>query len=481
MTKCAFGKILLRGAFEPIWPFGTELYARMLYLESGSKQTLLIALDTSCTSQPEANRFRAALSAETGIPADNIWYHELQIHAAPFSDTMTGSTIDELVRRISAETKAMIARAVPFHCRVAEAEVGTRFSMNREQYVEGLGNVTVFAGLQYDETGKPYTQDPARMNIGDYKPELPVFQQPIYFDNPVDSKAYLFVFTDEQERVLGTLSRFAAHPDVAVLFESKEAPCEHMYHYHFDWPGYLSEKLEKAFQAPSMYLNGPCGNLLTKKGWDGLDAYEDADRECRRIGEALADALLERYQQKTVSLGDPDHFRTTLFTIPLPMRDTFPKSYDDLPLLRQKAAALFDQIEAAKAHHAPAYQVKRLIDDQLRYELDDYGLRSYLIFDEETLRRHTVNVTIPVLELGDYLFIGVPGESLVDMTLWLRSAFTGVKTIPIDQVNGYFNYMATPATLTFGGYTYWCSWVSRDTVPLLKEGIWNAMEKWQQE
>ena len=64
------------------------------------------------------------------------------------------------------------------------------------------------------------------------------------------------------------------------------------------------------------------------------------------------------------------------------------------------------------------------------------------------------------------------------MTMWLRSTFTGVKTIPVDQVNGYYNYMATPRSLTLGGYTYWSSWVSRRSIPLLKEGIVREMEEW---
>lgn len=76
------------------------------------------------------------------------------------------------------------------------------------------------------------------------------------------------------------------------------------------------------------------------------------------------------------------------------------------------------------------------------------------------------------MKFAGYLFVGVPGESLVDMTLWLRSEFTGVKTIPVDQVGGYFNYMATPHSLTLGGYTYWSSWVNRETIPTLKRKIY---------
>jgi len=119
-----------------------------------------------------------------------------------------------------------------------------------------------------------------------------------------------------------------------------------------------------------------------------------------------------------------------------------------------------------------------MIDNRWRCMQDSVTIDSCLIFTDDTLGCETLEVTVPVVQLGDYLFIGVPGESLVDMSIWLRSTFTGVKTIPVDQVNGYYNYMATPASLTHGGYTYWSSWVNRESIPVLKEGIVREMEKW---
>lgn len=76
---------------------------------------------------------------------------------------------------------------------------------------------------------------------------------------------------------------------------------------------------------------------------------------------------------------------------------------------------------------APA-QVKRLIDDRWRVghipqliRGEEYG------FTEQQLAAHEVTVCVTALRFGGYLFVGVPGESLVDMTLWLRSRFSGAK------------------------------------------------------
>ena len=476
MAKCCFDKIPLRGIFEPIWPFGTELYARMLYLESSNTKVLLVAMDSLCTSPDETARFRSGVSEHTGIPTNNIWYHELQAHAAPDSLTLLGENMDRLVERASEKVLSMIAQAVPYHCEVAEADVGTRFSMNREQYIHGLGGVTIWNGLGFDEEGRAWTNDPSIMLLRGYQPDLPALKEPVYFDNTVDSKAYLFVFRNEQENVLGVLSRFAAHPDVAVLFEHRNV--EHNYHYCFDWPGYMTEKLEKAFSAPGMYINGPCADLATKKVWDDVVNYETAAAECKRIGEELADALLARYQQKHAALGNPDHLRAAMFTFELPVRDDFPKSLAALQKQLDQLPEMDVGIQEAIDKKVPAYQIKTMIDNRWRCMQDKVTIHDCVLFNDEKLAKSTLPVTVSVMQLGDYLFVGVPGESLVDMTMWLRSTFTGVKTIPVDQVNGYYNYMATPRSLTLGGYTYWSSWVSRRSIPLLKEGIVREMEEW---
>ncbi len=474
MARCSFGKISTRGLFQAKWPYGTDLYGRMLYLASGGQKALLCAFDFLGTFPADAARFRRGVSLRTGIPAENIWYHELQVHAAPSGPELTGEVMEGLIERTAEEALRLMERAVPFSCAVAEADLGARHSMNREQYVAGLGGVTVWSGMSFDERGRPYSQNPDIMLLRGYHPDLPVFDRPIYFDNPVDQKAYLFVFSDESGKVIGTLSRFAAHPDVAVLFELRGVSDQ--YRYNFDWPGYLSEHLEEAFHAPSLYLNGPCADLSAKKGFEGMDTYEACAEEARRIGRAIAAELLDRFQKKRVTLGNPDRFRCATFSFQLPMRDNLPYSRAEMPdrdsAVRQADSALENAIEG----HWPAYRIKQLIDDRFRAATDDSMILEICGFDDETLGRHTVSVDVAALALGDYLFIGVPGESLVDMTYWLRAAFSGVKTVPVDQVDGYYNYLATPTSLTLGGYTYWSSWVTRDSIPLLKEGILREME-----
>lgn len=480
MATCSFGKISLRGTFPEYWPFGTELYARLLYIHANDTEVLIAAMDLGDTHRAETAQFREALSAATGIPADHIWYHELQIHAAPGADIITGEVIDNIVAKMAPEVEAMKARAVPFTCEVTEAYAGTKFSYNREQYVHGLGGVTVWAGLKYDEKGRAYSQDPGRMLLRGYEPDLPVFDKPIYFDNPNDPLAYLFVFKNEAGDIIGTVSRFAAHPDIGVLFESHHVSD---YHFNFDWTGYLSEDMEEAFGAPAMYINGPCANLAMKKGFEGIVTYEASAAEAKRVGTEFAAWLRKERESKVVPFGDPDNCKVARFEIELPISDYLPHSHAEWTQeVRDRMVADSEQaMQDAIAQNRPASEVKSRIDERYRATYSPMFLGRTCNFDDEVLARRKAPVDFNVLQLGDYLFMGIPGESMVEMSHWMRSTFTGVKTVTLDQVNGYYSYMATPTSLTLGGYTFWYSWVSRESIPQLKEGIVAAMNKFTEQ
>lgn len=472
MAVCSFAKIPLRGTFTPRWPFATELYGRFFYLRSGEEQALFCAFDSLNTWRSDTVRFRAEISAACGIPAKSIVFHELQAHAAPDSALMH-EAMDGIIERAIPAIREMKENAAPFTCEVTEAYFGTDCSFNREQYIEGIGGVTVWTGMGFDEQQRPCTDNEGIMLLMDYRPQI--VKKPVYFDNPNDPLAYLFVFRGENGEVLGTVSRFAAHPDVGVLFELRPVQGKaQMYRYDFDWPGYLSGKLEKDFGGMSVYLNGPCADLSTKKGYDGIDDFEASDAECRRLGTWFAEKLELSYSESKRVLADTDFLRTETFTLKIPMRDDMPRTLEEA---RNGQGKLIDDaraaFEAAKADPTltPA-QVKRTIDDY--YKAMYNGRMAYDIcgFDEESLAKREAEIDIPCVRFADYLFVGVPGESLTEISTWLRSVCTGSKTIPLDQCNGYFSYMATPRSLTLGGYTYWCSWTNRESIPSLQKQLY---------
>lgn len=471
--KCAFTKISTKNTFTPVWEFGTELYGRFLYLEKGEEQCLICAFDFGGTFPKEATRFRNELSQLTGIPAKSIWYHELQIHAAPFCESLCGEAMDKLIQISANAVNDMVSKAVECDCYAANIDMGTDYSFNREQYVHGLGGVTVWRGIKFDENGNAYTQDPSIMLLRGYKPQLEVFDKPIYFDNTVDQMAYMFMFKDKQGNVLGTVSRFSAHPDVAVLFEhSENKDIKKEYRYNFDWPGYLSEDMEKEFGGIGMYINGPCADLATKKDCVDKCTYEAAAAECKRLAKLIGDKIRKEFKSKAEKINADDVLKTETFEIFVPIKEDIPYSYEEMINAQDRINKVNEEYEKAVAENKSPAEIKKIIDDVWRAGHLPYMFhnKEYNFSDEE-YKTHQALVTVSALRFGGYLFVGVPGESLVDMSIWLRSRFTGVKTIPVDQVNGYYHYMATPRSMTLGGYTYWSSWVARDGIPVLKSKL----------
>ncbi len=477
--KCSFKKMSTKGSFNAVWPYGTDLFGRFFYLEAETERFLLCAFDFNATFPREAARFRREMAKLTGIPEKSIWYHELQIHAAPFSEQLSGEAMDRLIEMSASAVNEMIGSAEEFDCFVSECDMGTNYSFNREQYVEGLGGVTVWRGIEFDKEGRAFTQNADIMLLRGYKPNLPVFDKPIYFDNTVDQMAYLFMFKNKKGETLGTISRFAAHPDVAVLFEhSENKNHKGEYHYDYDWPGYLSDDMAEAYGGVGMYINGPCADLAAKKDCVNKCTYEASANECKRLAKLIGDRLRESFQSNAKQIDVSQIFKTETFEIALPINDDIPNSYEGIMALNDEVPEIQAKLdEAIKSNSSPA-EIKKLIDKRWRtghlpylYGCKEYG------FTEKEFAERKLTVTIPAVRFGGYLFVGVPGESLVDMTTWMRSRFTGTKTIPVDQVNGYYHYMATPRSLTLGGYTYWASWVSRESIPVLKKELAPMLDK----
>ena len=479
MSKCSFSKFSLKGTFKEVWPWATDLYCRMMYVENGEEKFLICAFDTLGTWASDTRRFIKAISSSCDIPEKSIIFHELQIHAAPYSLDMSDA-MEKIIERAIPVVNEMIKKAVSFTLEVSEAFFGTECSFNREQYVEGLGGVTVWTGMRFDELGKPYTTDDKIMLLMDYRPKLKILEKPVYFDNQNDPLAYLFVFRDMNGKVIGTMSRFAAHPDVAVLFELRPVSGKaEMYHYDFDWCGYLSTRLETEFGGESIYLNGPCADLTTKKGYDGIDDFEASDKECQRIGNLFAEKLINSFKENKRVVENTDLIKTETFKVKLPLRNDLPNSRKEAEeghrARTEKAKELY--LTALNDETTHPYEMKRVIDDYYKALYDRMMAWETNGFTDDILKNKEVEADIPCIRFGDYLFVGVPGESLVEMTTWLRSTFTGSKTIPIDQCNGYYGYMATPRTLTLGGYTYWSSWTNRDTIPELQKQIYPLINK----
>lgn len=463
MAECGFGTVVVNDVWDAKYPFGTDLEGRFLYVRERDEQWLLAAFDFSYMFRRTSLAWREAISSATGIPVPHIWVHELQNHSAPCALELDGKPCERLVDVSLPVIRKVIASAEETELAYVIVDLGDRFSMNREQYIPGLGAVTVWAGCEFDEDGRPYTSNPC-MLLEPWKPKLPVLEKPTYFDRPADPQAALLVFRNRAGKVLGTLARFAAHADIVGACATNGCGDTTEYHYHFDWPGYLRQTVDSELGGTGVCVCGPCGNLSTKKRL--LAGYEAGDRQAREIGSGVAKACLDAWGQRSpewepLRLGTPVHAR-----VDLPMRETLPRDREELKTAGKRADEHKQTFQKAiQAGECPAH-IRQLIDEFQHLGWVPLIVDRWVGLSDQEMRDRVLSVELEAVRLNDLVLAGLPGESLTETCQWLRAQSLGNRLIVLDQVNGYCAYQTTREQYDLGGYSYACSCLAREAGPL---------------
>jgi hypothetical protein len=461
MALCGFGKVVTNNTWEARFPFGTDIEGRFLYVRDGERQWLLAAFDFSYTYRRTSLAFRKAISAETGIPVENIWTHESQSHSAPVAPELAGKACERLIEACLPAIRDTVRGAEEAEMSYVVADLGDRFNLNREQYIPGVGAVTVWSGLEFDEADRPYSQDPSIMLLREWKPDVPAFQQRIYFDRPADPQAAMVLFRRPGGGVIGTLTRFAAHPDIVGACATNF--CRgglSDYRYHFDWPGHVRQAAEERLGGMGVCVVGPCGNLGTKKR--SVPGYESGDQQSRQLGYDLVNACLGRWEDrptawKPLRLNGLAHTQAYL-----PLRETFPKSRAEVAKAPEKAEEYRKAYQAAIQENQPPHRIRELIDLCHHWSWTPNIVDRWCGLSDEELARSAMSVELEAVGLNDLVLAGLPGESLTETCQWLRAQSLGERLVVVDMVNGYGCYQTTREQYDLGGYSAACSCLSRD-------------------
>lgn len=467
MAQCSFGRVATNGVWQAQYPFGTDLDGRFLYLRAGDRQWLLAAFDFSYQFRRTSLRWRQAVAAATGIPLENIWVHELQNHSAPCAPDLDGEPCERLIARCLPAIREMMGRAEEAEMAYVLADLGDRFNMNREQYIPGLGAVTVWGGFEYDATGRPYTQDPDLMLLAGWRPDLPAFRERIYFDRPADPQGAVLAFRGRDGKMLGTLARFAAHADIVGACWDRGGADPASYRYHFDWPGFLRQRLERQFGGVGIAVCGPCGNLSPKKVVK--PGYEWGVAEARRIGAGVGDALLAAWEDSPPAWAPLSLGNCANASVAAPLRPEFPRSHAEMAEQAPRRAEEFRKAyQDAIAAGAPAYRVKQLIDAYWHWSWVPKIVDRWAGLSDDELAGRSLRAEVAAVRINDLLLAGLPGESMTETCLWLRAQTIGRRLIVVDQVNGYCAYQTTREQFDLGAYSYACSCLAREAESLTR-------------
>ena len=233
----------------------------------------------------------------------------------------------------------------------------------------------------------------------------------------VDTKLRVAWLRPAQGSPNGVLANFACHP-VGVQTRPFISA---------DYPGVLAGALED--DAPvAVFLNGATGDLNPSR----MDGYADVEW----TGETLAAAARQAREHADESASwEAGPIRGLRRPLRLPRRPVLP-----LAELRGQEADLL-----ARRAEAPSPADPR--QDQLGVEL--FHLREQIAVAEMPDELAT---EVQVLEIGDWLIAGVPGELFCCLGDDIRRAARRHRVWVVGYANGYVGYIAPDEAFDVGGY-----------------------------
>jgi hypothetical protein len=513
--EVGFGSATLWGAWETNRQQADDFDVRVLAVRGrgpadgpNSQPTLaLVAVADQAIFFPSTCvRLRAVLAHEFPTSRDSIGIFSTQNHGGEFDGPLHDYA--KMDAAFVQATREAIAALTPVEMATVAVRPDPPLVHRRRVPLEGVGNFTFWFGWrqrgadpwdasQADAShmlrqaladlmaGVPYQRRSVTISGGpdDYTtPALPLPVPDVVLQPPAnDPLLQGLFFRDLQGRPVGSLVRFASHPNIANL---GGRPSD-----SGDYPVYVRRRLEKVFGGTGLFMTGPCGDQASAVGGKGL-------RQAEEFGARLADEALQgldagaRWERGgAVAAASP--------IVDLRIREDFPASLDaakklDADLrerIRQVAAEFRTKLAAAESARMPSAQrealartyladLKRLSDqwEPIKY-VSGGALQSWIGMDLTGKAGQTIRHPLFVLRIGSTVIVGLPGEPFGGYSARLRRETLGDNLIVCEEGNGYLAYIPTAVDIGTGGYEPSATVVDASAEEALVAGVRAGMVK----
>jgi len=467
----------------PAGAFLAPLEVRCFVVETESGLACWIVYDLTCIFCEQCTAIREAVAAALGTGRNEVVVHCTHTHSVP--DYFIVFPMEALVGQAVAAAREARARMRPFRMVHATADVGNRFSIMRRKFLPGIGTFTVWYGYRL-EAGRP---DGARLIreqmervFGRHQAQLPEFEGPAWFDDPVDPLAQGLVFVGDRGEVIGSLIRFSAHPHTTSHVEKLQ--------YHPDFPGFARGAMERELGGMCIYLTGPCGDIVPKEemtfnmppagarqawtnqyfgpsDWHKEAVPGDCLRVAREIGENLASAVLARlkgedrrpsnasrapreFRSWAEAPRQPSSVRARTVGLTVPIRENFAASMAEA--MSAKAAETRRLLELQRGvgpRKATPWEIRSLADRVQQLGLEAVDIRS---LPAGALQSRQATLEMGLLQIGDVILAGLPSEPCVGSSFRLRANTLGERLWTVSLVNGWMGYLTGSFDNLAGGY-----------------------------
>jgi hypothetical protein len=375
----------------------------------GDGQTLaLVALDVGWFPYaPDERALRAGILDRTGLDEAELLVQLSHSHAgANTNSRLEGRPGTELI--------------APYLERLT-AEVGDAVLEARSQATEafvtfGYGRCGLAANRDFWDAG-------AGRYVCGYNPGV-----------SADDTLLVARATDDVGRTLATIFNYACHPTTLALENRLLSP---------DYVGAAREILERAFDAPALFLQGASGDLAPRDDYVGDPAV--ADRNGRQLGYAAAAAIealpppATRFAYTGIvasgaNLGTWEYRPSEPEQLGAAAR--LEAVMTGVDLARKEDLGVVESVSSATPD-APQEREKAMRRELLRLALGDGA---------------THRMPIWAWRLGEALLLAVPNEPYSSFQIELRRRFAGLPVFVLMTTNGGVGYLPPSDTYGTGRY-----------------------------
>lgn len=383
----------------------TPLMAHAAVLESNGAFAVLLSLDIIFFTVEFANALRERLARATGIPTENIMVHTTHTH--------TGCETDITCWGCPANPAALI----PVADAAEEAVLAAYESRTEVKMGTGLGFETRYSFCRdfYTKDGRIVT-NPGRVP----REELVA---PLY---DIDRSVNVIRFDSPAGDPLCFVVSYANHLDTTGKYKAFGA----------DYAGYLRIALRRMYgcDVTVVFLNGCCGNI---NHYDFL-SLSHKTRHCgkgllasEQIGEGLAETV--RGMQAALVTEEKEIF--------------IKGEYRTFPTVRRHAT---EEMKAWARRFLDDAEKKRAAGEKVNYH-DELCAEQYLAEDPAAVPKQ-VDVGIHVLQIGETVLVGLPGEIFSEIGLRIKANSPYAHTVVTELTDGSHGYITPDHVQAAGCY-----------------------------
>ena len=383
----------------------TPLMAHAAVIESAGKKAVLLSLDLIFVTVDWANALRERIAKALKISTDYIFVHTTHTH--------TGCQTDVRCWGAPANAETLIP--------VADAAVQAVIAAN-----ENLAEVKMGTGRTY-ETRYAFCRDffttdgHIVTNPGGVPPEKLV--GPI---SDIDSSVNVMRFDDMEGNPLCFVVNYALHLDTNAHADKFDA----------DYAGYLRVALRRKYgrDVVVVFLNGCCGNInhidFKNKNHKKTHMFPKT-YSCWHIGEGLADTV-EKMSPPVCTRESEGLIQGRYCTFPTARRYATPE--------RKEWAKKF-----------LAFLEENGLMNESKYSHDRQCAEMYLEENADETPR-LMDIGVHVLQIGEIVFVGLPGEIFSDIGLKIKALSPFPHTVVVELADGWHGYIAPDFVMRAGCY-----------------------------